>query len=239
MNDDLDKISPAPNEPGGKRAGDRLKTVAVAAISDAKTGGAQTGEHPTAGVVDMPTVERIMREWPKMSQVAVREMIEKYGPPNEAMESRFIWYNNGPWKRSTCYRDEIPHHFPNPHSDVLECVIDYQVPPDKLGELAKFDGSIVVERTKGEVISRCDMEAANFLALNMMHEIVTGNMTAEQARDFLTETAAAYSMSRSAPHAERFMFDLPKGETNEPDHTTIAGAMVRQAAGKIKDTVTG
>lgn len=104
----------------------------------------------------------------------------------------------------------------------------YQVPLEKISELAKFDGSLIVERTKGEVISRCDMEAANFLALNMMHEIVTGNMTAEQARDFLTETAAAYSLSRSAPHAERFMFDLPQGETNEPDHTTIAGAIDRR-----------
>ncbi len=239
MSTEADKMSPAPNEPGGKRAGDRLKTIAQAAMSDAKTGGEMMGEQPTPKIVDMRTVERIMRDWPKMAQTAAREMIEKYGPPNEAMDSRFIWYNNGPWKRSTCYRDEIPHHFPNPHSDVLECVIDYQVPIEKLSELAKFDGSLVVERTKGEVISRCDMEAANFLALNMMHEIVTGNMTAEQARHFLTETAAAYSMSRSAPHAERFMFDLPQGETNEPDHTTIAGAMLRQAGGKIKDVLTG
>ena len=239
MNEKTDDWSPAPDEPGGKHAADRLKTVAQAAISDAKTGGRQAGEQPTAKVADMATVGRIMSEWPKMSQSAVKEMVEKYGPPNEVMESRFIWYNNGPWKRSTCYRDEIPHHFPNPHSDVLECVIDYQVPVEKLPELAKFDGSLVVERTKGEVISRCDMEAANFLALNMMHEIVTGNMTAEQARGFLTETAAAYSMSRSAPHAERFRFDLPQGDTNEPDHTTIAGAMVRQAGGKIKDAVVG
>lgn len=100
-----------------------------------------------------------------MAKTAASEMIDKYGPPNEAMESRFIWYNKGRWKRCTVYRDEIPHHFRNPHSDVLEGVISHEVPLEKLSELAKFDGSIVVKRTKGEVISRCDMEAANFLAL--------------------------------------------------------------------------
>ncbi|HSH38363.1 MAG TPA: hypothetical protein VK993_06230 [Chthoniobacterales bacterium] len=44
------------------------------------------------------------------------------------------------------------------------------MPPEKVSELAKFDGSVIVERTKGEVIARCDMESANFLAINMMHE---------------------------------------------------------------------
>src|SRR4028118_1562693 len=98
------------------------------------------------------------------------------------MDSRFIWYNSGPWKRTICYRDEVPHHFPNPHSDVVECVIDYRVPPEMFSELAHFDGSVIVERTKGEVSARCDMEAANFLALNLMHKIVTGELNAEQAR---------------------------------------------------------
>lgn len=72
----------------------------------------------------------------------------------------------------------------------------------------------------------------------MMHEIVTGTITAEQARDLLTETAAADAMS--GPRRMRSaMFDLPEGETNEPDHTTIAGVMFRQAGGKIKDALTG
>ena len=31
------------------------------------------------------------------------------------------------------------------------------MPPEKVGELAKFDGSVIVERTAGEVSARCDM----------------------------------------------------------------------------------
>jgi hypothetical protein len=131
----------------------------------------------------------------------------------------------------------VPHHFPNPHSDVVECFIDYRVPPEKFSELAEFDGSVIVERTKGEVSARCDMESANFLAINLMHKIVTGEMNAERAREVYTETAAAYVVSRSAPLAEGFQFELPQEQTNDPDETTIAGAMLRQTAGKVKDMV--
>ena len=79
------------------------------------------------------------------------------------------------------------------------------------------------------------MEAANFLAINLMHEIVTGKLTAEEARKVYTETAAAYVVSRSAPLAEGFQFQLPQEQTNDTDETTIAGAMARQTVGKVKD----
>ncbi len=70
-----------------------------------------------------------------------------------------------------------------------------------------------------------------------MHKIVTGEMNAEKAREVYTETAAAYVVSRSAPLAEGFQFELPQERTNDPDETTIAGAMLRQTAGKVKDIV--
>ena len=217
---------------------DRLKTAAIGAMSAAKTAGSQAGEQPTHTIIHMETVEAIVANWPQMSKSAVKEIVGKYGPPNEAMDSRLIWYNTGPWKRTICYRDEVPHLFPNPHSDVLESVINYQVPPEMFGELAKFDGSVIVERTKGEVAARCDMEAANFLSINLMHEIVTGKRTAEQARDFYTETSTAYVMGDSSPYVEGFVFPLPQERTNDTDHTTMAGAVVQQATKKIKDALT-
>ncbi len=49
----------------------------------------------------------------------------------------------------------VPHDFPMPHPDLLEQFVDYQVPPDKFDELAQYDGSVIVERTKGEISARC------------------------------------------------------------------------------------
>ncbi len=51
------------------------------------------------------------------------------------------------------------------HTDLLEQFIDYKVPLDKYDDLAKFDGSVGVNRTKGELSARCDAEAHNLLAL--------------------------------------------------------------------------
>lgn len=72
-----------------------------------------------------------------------------------------------------------------------------------------------------------------------MHKIVTGELTAEKAREVYTETAAAYVVSRSAPLAEGFQFELPQEITDDPDETTIAGAMARQTVGKIADVISG
>lgn len=44
----------------------------------------------------------------------------------------------------------------------VESVIDYHVPMDKITPLAKFDASVVVERTVGEASARCHDEQANF-----------------------------------------------------------------------------
>lgn len=215
---------------------ERLKTVGVAAMSALKTQTVEEkGQKPTPTRVDAQTVEAITADWPLMSKKGRDEIMGKYGPPNEATASQLIWYNTGPWKRTIVYRDEVPHNFPQPHSDVVESVLAYQVPLDKLIELAKFDGSLVVERTKGEVRFRCDMEAANYLAANMMHEIVTGQIDAEEARAKLSEGASAYVLNRPSPYAEALQFEPPQGDTTDTDHTTIIPAMAHQAVEKVKD----
>lgn len=68
------------------------------------------------------------------------KLVKKYGMPNEATDSMRVWLNNGPWKRTTLYKVEVelPHEFPAPHTDSLQQVIDYPVPPNKFSYLANF-----------------------------------------------------------------------------------------------------
>lgn len=216
---------------------ERVKTAAISLASDLKVQTFGGAEKPIETVVDMDTVQTLISDWNAMSKKAANFTIEQYGPPNEGIQSRLIWYNNGPWKRTIVYQDEIPHDFPQPHTDVIEQVIDYKVPPEMLGELAKFDGSIIVEKTKGEASSRCDMEAANFTALNLMNDIVTGKLNAEKAREVLCEVMSSYMMNRSAPYAEALQFDVSIGDTNDTDQVMILGAMVNQAIEKVNDKV--
>jgi hypothetical protein len=216
---------------------EKLKTAATAIASDLKVQVFGGAEKKTDTVVAMYFVESVTNNWNAMSKKAVNLTIKQYGPPNEATPSRLIWYNNGPWKRTIVYRDEIPHDFPQPHTDVIENYINYSVPPEMFSELAKFDGSVIVERTRGEVSSRCDMEAANILALNLMNDIVTGKLSVEQARDKYCEVTSAFMMNRPAPYAEKLQFSVSKEEKYDTDVVMIADEMMEQAIEKVNDIV--
>jgi hypothetical protein len=104
--------------------------------------------------------------------------------------------------------------------------------------VAMFDGSILVDRTRGEVAARCDSEAANVLGLNMVHELVTGKRTVEEARHTSEQSTVAYNLGREAPYAERLLFEVPEGGTEDLDEGHLTGAVLQQTAGKVKDTLT-
>lgn len=221
-------------------AQERLDTAVTGTVAAQKSEkGGESGEKATKMVTDIETVQRLIKNWAPMPKKSAEQTIEKYGAPNEAIESRLIWYNNGPWKRTIVYRDEILHNFPAPHTDVIEQFIDYQVPVEKFGELAAFDGSVIVERTKGEVSARCDMEAANILALNLMHDIVTGKHTAEKAREIYSEVTGAFVLNQSAPYAEKLQFTVPSGNTADADETPQPGPMMSKATDKVKAIIAG
>jgi hypothetical protein len=101
-----------------------------------------------------------------------------------------------------------------------------------------FDGSCVPYRTPGEVSATCDNEAANFLSMNLMHDIVQGKRTVEEARKEFAEQTAAWAMSGPAPYTERLHFDVPSAsETPDPDEPEMAAAMAHQTVEKVKETL--
>ena len=219
-------------------AEDRLKLATTAMVSNQKLHTNRNGrEIDSTGLINLEDAKKIIKEWPATSKMAAENTINFYGPPNEATPSRLIWYNNGPWKRTIAFRDEVPHDFPEPHTDVLEQFIDYHVPADKVGLVAQLEGSIVIDRTKGEVSVHCDNEGANTLSLNMMHEIVTGKRTPEEARAFIAKEIVEYVLGRSAPYAENFQFELPIGEQWDTDITIVQDEELDQAVSKMKQTL--
>ncbi len=168
-----------------------------------------------------PEAEQIIQDWPETATMAAKAMIEKYGAPAEATPSLLIWYDNGPWKRTVVYKEEIDHDFPMPHKDVLEQSIDYEVPPDYFDDLAHYDGSVIVERTKGEISARCDKEGANFLALNLANDIVKGNKSVEEARQSYGE-AMMQMMQGSPPEStQKLTFDVPEANVGDSDEAII------------------
>lgn len=187
-------------------------TIAKAALTVIALGAAATGARTQmmdgsnmngSGMNGSSTIAN----WPMDAQKAAKKVITKYGQPNEATSSMLVWHNSGPWKRTVASRTSTPHMFPGPHPDSVEQVISYRVPLNKYDDLARYDGSVTVDRTKGELAARCDLEEMNLLALNLAHDIITGKRSVEGARGFYARVVKAFKMQKKVhPYQMRLMF---------------------------------
>lgn len=220
---------------------ERMATITRASADSMKhrAAGERETEAGAEHLVPLDEALRIVEGWPTAPREGARQLLEQYGPPNEATPTKLFWYQTGPWKRILVTSDIVVHNFPAPHSDFITQWIDYRVPVEIVDAITRYDGSCLVDRTAGEAGARCDSEAANMITLNLMHEIVTGTRSVEEARKVYAENMAAYTVGRPAKYAERLLFTVPDGETADPDEAQIAGPMAKQAMGKVKDVLTG
>lgn len=228
--------------PGDIPTAERMKDIGTAMASSIVSKLAGTAERDQKGAaysLSEAAAEAIIADWPAGPSGMARHMMKQYGPPNEATPVRMIWYSNGPWKRTEVTRDEIVHNFPATHTDFITNWIDYPVPTEMMTELTRYDGSCLLDRTAGEAGARCDSEAANFITINIMHEIVSGQRSVDEARHFYAEQMSAYMLGRPAPYAERLLFDPPHGGTMDPDKGIIAPHMVNEMKEKAKDLLSG
>ena len=185
--------------------------------------------------VPLDQVDRIMASGPAAARMGVQRMVRPYGPPNGGTPTRLSWFDRGPWKRIQITSDEVVYRFPTPHADFLTRYIDDEVPLDKLGELGRYDGSCLIDRTMGEAAARCDSEAANILTRNLMHDIVCGARTVEEAFSFYSETLSAYCLGEAAPYCEQFQFEVPCGSSGDPDEPVSPGPKAKQIAEKVDE----
>jgi hypothetical protein len=176
----------------------------------------------------MKASEQIER-WPEESREAAQLVLEQYGEPDEVSESQLTWHQAGPWKRIVASKMFFKHNFPAPHIDSVESVIDYQVPVDKFTALAQFDGSVIAERTAGEVSARCHDLEANFLALNLMHDVVTGTRDVDDAREYYAKEFADHRRKKPTPYMEELKFTPTRSETADPDERLLSDADLEEA----------
>ncbi|MDP9414614.1 MAG: hypothetical protein M3Q08_11100 [Pseudomonadota bacterium] len=66
----------------------------------------------------------------------------------------------------------------------------------------------------------------------------TGSRTVDEARHAYAEAMAVYTLGRPAPYTDQFLFELPAGDTTDPDEM-IAGPMADQMAQKAMDIIAG
>lgn len=170
----------------------------------------------------------IVNGWPGEAKEAARLVLDKYGEPDETTESFLVWYRVGPWKRIVASKAFWKHELPVPHYDSIEGVVDFRVPPEKCTPLAHFDGSVVVERTAGEVSARCHDEEANNLALNLMHDMVVDGRSVEDARAYYAKEFLDYRRKQPTPYMDELRFE-PRRDAADPDVRILSDEQLAEA----------
>lgn len=176
-------------------------------------------------------VQAIVGLWPRPAAYLAQTMLARYGMPNEAMPSCLLWYFTEPWLRTLVHRDGVYHNFPRTHLDLLEQVVPYRVPNGRVAEIARYDGSITVNRTAGEMTAHCESEEMNFVSVNLAHLIAIGAIDAQEARRRHLHISMALRLGWGDALAEGITFTLAGLDTArmDPDRATVAPARAVQS----------
>lgn len=155
--------------------------------------------------------------WPEARLRLAVELVMEYGRPQDATFHEITWYANEPWKRTILYRMGVKHNFPLPHEDVLEQTVNYRVPIAKVGDLIAYDGSLVVDHTRGELSAHCDSEQQNRIMLNIADDIVTGQRSVDGALAYHAQIIRAMQDGDPESYPLRLKFKLlPSSKTADP-----------------------
>lgn len=156
--------------------------------------------------------------WPESSITAAKEMVSKYGDPTEKTSDTLIWRNIAPFKKIIVHKEVYSHRFPLLHQNSLQHVVDYKAPISKIDDIWRYNGSIVLDRTKGEMSSFADNEAMNILSLNLAHQVMTGRMGAEAARVTYGKETMNYLNGKKTAYTSVLDFGN-QFETTDPGET--------------------
>lgn len=87
----------------------------------------------------------------------------------------------------------------------------------------------------GEVSARCHDEEANSLALNLMHDIVTGAKSVAVARAYYTKEFLDYRRKKPTPYMEGLRFTPDSGDTGDPDTRVLSDQELEEAKQEGKE----
>jgi hypothetical protein len=166
------------------------------------------------------TNTKLTSGWEKRRQHLVEIIRKKYGEPQDATSDMLIWKSPYPFKRIVVYRIGADHEFPYHHHDVIEHVVNYRIPINRSVELTQFNGSVVFDRTRGELSVTGDLEQTNLLALNLAHDILSGTKNHALARKVFTREIESLLGGKGDSYGQNLLFAMGP-HTSDPDQSTV------------------
>jgi len=158
------------------------------------------GREERPGRAGADAARSAVARWPEGSRMVAEAMIEKYGAPDAVDGAGLTWNGNGGWKRTTV------HRLPEEGSDVIAQTIGYDVPQERLADLARLDLALKIDEAAGELTATSESEETNFLALNLADEVVKETRTPEGARAYYVQTLRLAGAGKSSPYMRELLF---------------------------------
>lgn len=163
------------------------------------------------------TLQSLISNWSDQQQMLIGKLSDKYGPPTEISASAVTWKGNGDYLCIKVMKDSASHHFPTQHQDCLTHTIAFKVPTDMADDLLAFNGSLIIDRTRGTLTACCDSEELNILTLNLANDIVNRSRSVDEARSSMAQTALALKSGMQEPYTTKLQFETERENTADPD----------------------
>lgn len=148
----------------------------------------------------------LTKGWPSSATTAAREIIARYGEPTEVNTSELVWRNVQPFKRIVVHRIVYFTHFPLLHPNAVEHVVNYRAPAKRVENVWVYNGSVVLDRVRGEMAANGNSEAMNVLSLNLANKVLKGEMSASGARIQHGKEALAFINGDRTTYTQTLLF---------------------------------
>lgn len=126
--------------------------------------------------------QALTQDWPQSSVTAATETILKHGDPTEITDDTLVWGQVAPFEKITVKREVYSSRFPVLHQNAIDHVVLYKAAANRLEEVRRFSGDIVINSREGKMTASGQDEAMNILSLNLADEIFQGRISAGEAR---------------------------------------------------------
>ena len=147
--------------------------------------------------------QSVTRDWSEGARLTANRLIEKYGPPDAIASGALAWKNKPPWRRILVWDDPLGGN--------LEEAVSYRVPDGKRAALKALDGIVQVSPDGAELSAQSSGEPNNFLALNIAHEIIRGDMNPADARHFYDKTLDLAASGKTSRYLQGLLFGAGSG----------------------------
>ncbi|MFI5349925.1 MAG: hypothetical protein ACHQ2Z_10295 [Elusimicrobiota bacterium] len=156
-------------------------------------------DSPAAAKGRGEAAQAMIAQWSGPSKLAARLMVEKYGIPDDVRYERLDWNLKGPWRRSVV-RNVRPFYVQTGPPVVEQAIYYPLTAAQAIDAEAVFGDSVRFDPGSGELSVRSDREEYNFLTMNLVHDVLTGATSPENARDSYARLLSLAQSGKTSPY---------------------------------------